>query len=432
MPATRRQFIKQSAGAVTASMLIPKFGLTQAFGQSIDPSVNRGHKLVVIQFAGGNDGLSNLIPYTDSRYYQLRPDISLQPSDLKDDTGATTMINSELGLHPRLKEIKQLYDAGKVAIILGVDEGPQMSLSHFEGTTNLAGAGLSGTLPKGGWLGRYASQAFVGQPGFYAAGIGSLPQMFYSPDSSYVIPSISSFAQYTLQTDGRNTRDRNNQITAFTAGNGRTFPAGSFIETVAGTGAHGFADSVTIQTETAKYNPLGYPNTGLGNFLKMIAQLIVTIPTSALFHCSIGGFDFHQNLVAVVNGQLNKLVNGQAGLLMQFSQAVKAFYDDLDAHGLSQNTLIMTYSEFGRRVQQNGTTGADHGRASAWYVIGGSVHGGIYGQQPSLAATALDRNGNLVGNIDLRSIYATVLDKWLDHDSKSVLDATYPDLGFLG
>ena len=429
MPTTRRQFIKQSVGAVTASMLIPKFGFTQANGQSIDPAANLAHKLVVIQFSGGNDGLSNIIPYSDSRYYQLRPDISLQPSELKDDTGATTMINNDLALHPRLKEIKQLYDAGKVALIVGVDESDKQSLSHFEGTTNLAAGGLSGTIPNGGWLGRYASQAFAGQPGFYAAGIGSLPQMFYTPDTSYVIPSISSFAQYTFQTDARNTRDRNNQITAFTAGNSRSFDSGGFIDTVARAGAKGFTDSITIQTETAKYAPQGYPNTGLANLLKMVAQLIVTIPTSALFHVSIGGFDFHQNLVANVNGQVNKLVNGQAGLLMQFSQAVKAFYDDLDAHGLSQNTLIMTYSEFGRRPQQNGTMGCDHGRASAWYVIGGSVKGGVYGQQPSLSS--LDRNGNLVGNVDLRSIYATVLDKWLNHDSRSVLGASFDNVGFL-
>ena len=108
MPTTRRQFIQQGVGAVTASMLIPKFGLTQAMGQSVDPSANLAHKLVVIQFGGGNDGLNTVIPFTDPRYYALRPIIALADGDLVDDTGASTKISNELAFHPRLKEIRDL------------------------------------------------------------------------------------------------------------------------------------------------------------------------------------------------------------------------------------------------------------------------------------------------------------------------------------
>jgi uncharacterized protein (DUF1501 family) len=275
-----------------------------------------------------------------------------------------------------------------------------------------------------GWLGRYAGQAFTGRNEFLAASIsGSLPLAFYS--SNYVIPSISNFANYTFTTDGRFNRDRNNQIRAFTAGNGRTFPSGSFINSIASTGAQAYRDAVTIQTETAKYSPVGYPNTGLANALKMVSQLMVTIPTTCLAHVAIGGFDTHTN--QIVNG--SKVNGGHASLLQQFSQAVKAFYDDLAAHNLSQNTLIMTYSEFARRPGQNAGNGTDHGRAAPWFVIGDSVRRGMYSDQPSLST--LDGGGNQRETCDFRQIYAEIIDKWFSHDSRSVLGGSYSHLGFL-
>jgi len=253
--------------------------------------------------------------------------------------------------------------------------------------------------------------------------------MFYS---DYVIPNISSFAQYTFQTDGRFTADRKNQVAAFSTATGRSFPAESLLSAIGGTGKKAFNDSVTIQTETAKYNPAGYPNTGLGNALKMVLQLLVTIPSTSLTHVSMGGFDFHSGLVA---GN-NKLVGGHAGLLTQFSQAVKAFRDDIATapNNLGQNTIIMTYSEFGRRPQENGTSGTDHGSLSSWFVIGDSVVGGLYGRQPSLLALDLDSGGNPkfgVNSTDLRSIYATILDKWFSHPSSGILGKQFENIPFL-
>jgi uncharacterized protein (DUF1501 family) len=427
MATSRRQFIKRGLGAVTVSVMVPKMGLLKALGQETAARLDR--RLVVIQFGGGNDGLNTIIPYSDSRYLSLRPTLSFKDTELVDSAGVSTMINSELGFHPVMKEIRDLYQQNKVAIMLGVGE-PNQSTSHFTGTTNIASGRTDGRIPAG-WLGTYAKQAFGGSANFMAAAIGgSLPQMFYS---DYVIPNISSFAQYTFQTDNRFTPDRKNQVAAFNAATGRSFPGDNLMTAIAGTGKRAFDDSVTIQTETAKYNPTGYPNTGLGNALKMVSQLLVTIPSTSLTHLQLGGFDTHQGQIQ--NG--SKLVNGHAGLLTQFSQAIKAFHDDIAAqpNNLAQNTIIMTYSEFGRRPQENGTSGSDHGSLSCWFVIGDSVRGGLYGRQPSLLALDLDGGGNPkfgVNSIDLRSIYATILSKWFNHDPRAVLDGgPFAELPFL-
>ena len=426
MATTRRQFIKRGLGAVTVSVMVPKIGVLKALAQ--EPAARLDRRLVVIQFGGGNDGLNTIIPFSDSRYLSLRPTLSFKDTELVDSGGVSTMINSDLAFHPVMKEIRDLYQQNKVAVILGVGE-PNQSTSHFTGTTNIASGRTDGRIPSG-WLGAYAKQAFGGSANFMSAAIGgSLPQMFYS---DYVIPNISSFAQYTFQTDGRFTADRKNQVAAFSTATSRDFPVDSLMSAISGTGKRAFADSVTIQTETAKYNPAGYPNTGLGNALKMVSQLLVTIPSTSLCHVQIGGFDDHQN--QIVGG--SKLVNGHAGLLTQFSQAVKAFHDDIAAqpNNLGQNTIIMTYSEFGRRPQQNGTDGTDHGSLSCWFVIGDAVHGGLYGRNPSLLALDLDSGGNPkfgVNSIDLRSIYATILDKWFNHPSPSVLGTQFENLAFL-
>ncbi|HEU4388705.1 MAG TPA: DUF1501 domain-containing protein, partial [Blastocatellia bacterium] len=228
-----------------------------------------------------------------------------------------------------------------------------------------------------------------------------------------------------FNTDGRFTRDRNNQVRAFRDANSRAFTPGTFLHNIADTGVRAYNDAVSIQTETAKYNPTGYPNTGLGNALKMVAQLMVTIPTTCIAHVAMGGFDTHTN--QIVNG--SKVNGGQAGLLQQFSQAVKAFYDDLAAHGLSQNTLIQTYSEFARRPAQNANNGTDHGRAASWFVIGDGVRKGMYSDQPSLSS--LDGGGNQRETCDFRQIYAEILDKWFAHDSRAVLGSSFNHLGFL-
>lgn len=432
MPTTRREFIKSGAGMVTLSLVMPKVWLSSARAQS-----GAGRKiLVVIQLNGGNDGLNTLIPYTDSRYMSLRPDLAFRDSELKDDQGRSTIIDSQFGLHPAMSEIKEMFDAGRVAIINGVGY-PSPNLSHFLSKDIWATGNLNGGAGNG-WLGKYADRSLVGKSDLSAINIGgALPKAFFA--DNVVVPSISNFANYTFQTDPRNQGDRNNQLGAFNSTNTRTFPEDSLLGTLAGTGVDALAGAAEVTTAVANYTstityPTGTAPRGnqLANALKMAAQLITTIPEANLLYVEFGGFDTHAAQIGSPAEPANKLIGDHALLMNDFSEAVKAFYDDLAAHGLADNALIMEWSEFGRRPQQNASFGSDHGTTSQMFIIGNPVHGGLYGEQPSLSPTSLDNAGNMVFNVDFRAVYGTILDKWLGSDSQAVLGSRFEDVGFLG
>ncbi len=150
-----------------------------------------------------------------------------------------------------------------------------------------------------------------------------------------------------------------------------------------------------------------------------------------MLYVTLGGFDHHSDQISHPNNRADKFSGQHAGLLRWFSDAVKTFYDDMAQHGLADNVLMMQWSEFGRRPNENDSFGTDHGTAAPLFVIGNSVRGGLYGQQPSLAATNLDIAGNMKFTVDFRSVYATVLDKWLGVDSKTVLGTSFENVGFL-
>src|SRR5438128_3223016 len=239
MAINRRQFIKRSAGAVSVSLILPKFWLSNvARAQEIAADPSR-RVLVVIQLAGGNDGSNTVVPFTDAKYQSLRPTLGFKDTDLKDANGNSMILgNDPFGFNPAMTELKSLYDAGKVAVVLGVGY-PNPNLSHFFSmdiwqTANLNGAGV-------GWLGRYADQNLIGKSGLSAVSIGSsLPKTFYS--SKFIIPNIvpgganDQFGLYAFQTDGSFAGDKNNQINTFKATNSRPFDAGSFISAIAKAG----------------------------------------------------------------------------------------------------------------------------------------------------------------------------------------------------
>jgi uncharacterized protein (DUF1501 family) len=444
MAINRRQFIKRSAGAVSVSLIMPKLWMAGvANGQEIAADPNR-KIFVVIQLGGGWDGLNTVVPFTDSRYKTLRPTIGFTEAELKDETGASTILGSQpFGLNPAMGELKSLYDAGKVGIVLGVGY-PNQNLSHFFATdiwqtANTTGAGS-------GWLGRYADQNLIGQSGLSAVSIGGggLPKAFYA--NSIVVPSIAPaggadpFVNYTFQTDGRFAGDRNNQINTFKANSTRSFPDGSFAAALAdaGFGAQEGAAQLraAVQTYTpgATYPTANQPSATAVNFgtaLRMVAQIVTTIPDANLLYVQLGGFDHHsQEIGTAADNYSDKTKGALATLLKAFSLCVKAFYDDMAAHGLADNVVMLGWSEFGRRPNENASIGTDHGTIEPLIVIGNPVHGGIYGEQPSL--TDLDNAGNMKFKIDFRSVYGTILDKWLGADSQSILGAKYDNVGFLG
>src|SRR5215212_7408180 len=211
MPVTRRQFIKRSAAAATAGLVIPRLWVKEARGQQV--AANPSRKLVVIQLAGGNDGLNTIIPYSDSRYHSLRPTLGLKDSDLKTSQGASTIISNDFGFHPAMAEIKGLYDANKVAVALGVGY-KDSTLSHFLAMDIWHTADTSG-LANRGWLGKYADLALVGESNLSATAIGGLelPKTFQA--SKVVIPNIINLGLYNFLADPAYPGDYANQINAF-------------------------------------------------------------------------------------------------------------------------------------------------------------------------------------------------------------------------
>jgi uncharacterized protein (DUF1501 family) len=426
---TRRQFMKQAAGSVTVGLLAPRLLAGEAHASDLPASGGR-RILVVIQLEGGNDGLNTIVPYTDAQYYKVRPTLAFKDSELVDTAGASTIISDQFGLHPSMGPIKSLYDQGHVAIVNGVGY-PNPSLSHFLSmdiwhTANLGGLGSEG------WLGKYADSALAGVAGLPAASVGGLlPKTFFS--QKVVIPSIITFQLYDFLTDPAYPGDSANQLATFEkdAGAGSTSP--TLASAVDATALSAVEGAINVKTRVAGYSsPVQYPaNNPLATELKMLAQILTTMTESALVYCTLGSFDHHADQIAHANGKPDKLSGQHAMLLGWFSDAVRAFYDDMTAHGLADNTLIMQWSEFGRRVNENTSFGTDHGTAAPLFVVGNPVKGGIIGNQPSIDAIDLDTAGNMKFAVDFRSVYSTILDRWLDVDSASVLGDRFEDVGFL-
>lgn len=423
MATTRRQFIKRGLGMVTVSVALPQLWRSVARAESPDPDRKI---LVVLEMLGGNDGLNTVVPYTDSRYYSFRPTLGIKEAELKTAQGQSTIISDRFGLHPSMGQMKQLYDAGKVAIVQGVGY-PEPSLSHFMSadiwhTTNLAGKG-------DGWLGRYSETALAGRPGLSAVSIGSRPPKTFA-SSKVVIPNIFSFDLYSFQTDQKYVNNRNRKLDAFNALYSRSFPEESFADAVSNVGSDAVTGAGRIGLAPTNYrSTVTYPaNNPLAAGLKMLAQIITAIPEARLLYVQLGFFDHHGQQIA---GPTSKLTGQHATLLQYFSDAVKAFYDDMLEHELADKVLIMQWSEFGRRPNENNSLGTDHGTASSLFIIGNPVAGGFYGQQPSLEAMALDGAGNMKFTVDFRSVYATVIDGWLGGDSGEVLGAPFENLGFI-
>jgi uncharacterized protein (DUF1501 family) len=431
MPVTRRQFIKRGAGMVTVGMVIPRFWLSEARGEQIDFDPQR--KLVVIQLAGGNDGFNTVVPYTDARYYSLRPVLAFRDTELKAKDGTSTIISNEFGLHPAMAEIKQLYDAGRVAVVQGVGY-PNPNLSHFLSMDIWHTADIDG-LGSRGWLGKYADLALIGQPNLTAASLGSLELPKSLGADRFVVPNIINFSLYNFLADPNYPGDYNNQINTFNFAASRSMPAGGFLGTVNSTAFESVRGAQQVQRSVSGYNSsvLYPPNNPLAAALRMVAQLMTTIPEASLLYVQMGGFDNHSDQIGDRQGdRSNKSIGDHAMLLRWFSEAIKLFHADLTEHGLADQVLMMQWSEFGRRPGENASFGTDHGTAAPVFVMGNPVRGGLYGAHPSLAAADLDPAGNVRFRVDFREVYATILDRWLGADSRAVLGAQYSDVGFLG
>jgi len=368
--------------------------------------------LVVLQLAGGNDGLHAVVPYTDAIYRQSRPTIAVDPTTV-------IKLNDKLGLNPYFAGLKPMLDSNQLAIITNVGY-PQPNLSHFQSQyiwQTLDTTGAQGT-SRTGWLGNYLHSvgANNAQP-FEGLDNGTqVATAFMSPGIS--VPAIASTATFNItHKAGEDARTKTllNLYQSFGQENG-SGPFGGLLQNISQTTSSATKELAAAVTT---YKPaVTYPKSNLASSLQVIATAITQKLGMRVGYASIGGFDTHANEVKTLET-----------LYDEMGTSIAAFFADLKAQNADQKVILMTWSEFGRRVHENGSMGTDHGTASPMFVMGPGVAGGVYGDAPDL--THLDASGNLVFKTDFRSVYGTIIDKWLGGNSATVLNGTYPTLNFL-
>jgi uncharacterized protein (DUF1501 family) len=411
---TRRNFLRDSLALVSFGAAVPSVlgkAVIASAAESYSLSVS-GKTVVVVQLAGGYDGLNMVVPYADANYHRMRANLGVSEADV-------LRIDDRVGFNPAMAKLKELFDAGKVAIVQGAGY-PNPNYSHFKAMDIWQTADLDGE-GKDGWLGRYFDE-LVDEEGHPLAGLSigrSLPTAFNSTEST--IPSVDSVAEFSLKPatgDGSWQQRETSLLKLYDLYR----PAGTGYAALLDTTLdNAMLSSEQLNLAHAAYTPAAtYPESGLASGLRVLAELISSSGEGSplrVGHVTLGGFDTH-------TGEDTRL----PGLLTQTSEAIGAFQEDIEAHGHGEDVITLVWSEFGRRPQENAQAGTDHGSALPIFVIGNAVKGGLHGDAPSL--TDLD-NGNLRFTTDFRSIYATILEKWLQAPSTQILGATFPQLDLL-
>ena len=416
----RRDFLRGGAAAFTVGVVAPRFLSELALAQG---ALSRA--LVVLYFAGGNDALSMVIPYGDAQYYARRPTLAV-PAGKALQIG-TDRSGAPIGLHPRLTGLKSIFDQGRLAIVQRTGY-PNQSRSHFLGT-DIWSTGDPANPQGTGWLGRYLDTLRAPDP---LAGWNTqreTPRTLLARTVAVpAIPSVSGYAFASPNTGGeaQYTRQAATRIASHVP---LDKPHLAF---VSGT-VRAAMTTVDRVAQVGRYAPTTpYPTTGLGQALRAVAGAIVQGVGTKVFWVQTGGFDTH-------SGEgVNATSGAYYGLMATVNDALLAFSTDLDNQGALGSTLVVQFSEFGRRISENGSQGTDHGAASVMLVMGGAVKGGLYGSAPSLNATpdnpTLENNGADVRmEHDFRSVYAAVCDRWLGVDSTTILGGNFRSdaLGFL-
>ena len=409
MPISRRKFVKGGVAAFTVSFAAPAFlsELARAQGRA-------GRNLVVLYLNGGNDALSTLVPYTDPQYYARRPTIAIPAGSVLQI--GTDSSGKPLGLNPRLTGLRTIFNAGRMAVIQRTGY-PNSSRSHFEGT-DIWSTGDPGSPQGTGWLGRYLDQlAPPVDPLVAWSTQRETPRTLMS--RTVGVPSITNVQGYAFAspnggTDAQFARETATRISSHVPVDR---PHLAFVNATA-QAAFATLDRVA---QVGTYAPsVTYPNNGFGQALRMIAGAMVRDVGTKVFWVQTGGYDTHA-------AQNPNVANGAYSTLMgTLNDGVFAFYQDLQNQGLLSDTLILQFSEFGRRITENGSQGTDHGAAGLMLALGGTVRGGIYGTAANLAPGAtnptLENNSSDVRHeTDFRSVYSKVIDSWLGASSVSIL-----------
>jgi len=369
--------------------------------------------LVLIQLSGGNDGLNTVVPYRNDDYYRARPTIAIEPNDVVD-------LNGDLGLHPSLEPLKNIWDDGGMSIVQNVGY-PNPVLSHFTSSDVWLTASESDNIKSTGWLGRYLDGDSIEQELQNGSDIplavnigGASSLMFKGPDSNTAITFSSVGALEQITEQGQVYATDNLPDTAF--GNEMRFVRQQI------NSSFKYAEAIQRAFEVGS-NQVDYEAREISNSLKIVARLIKGDLGSKVYLVRLNGFDTHTDQLARQNNLFQLLSNG-----------LKSFYDDLAAANKNKDVLMMTFSEFGRRVEQNGQ-GTDHGTAAPVMLFSNSLEPGMFGSSTQLSQENLDDNGNLIYEFDFRSVYTTVLSDWFglsEVEVAEVMGASFQKIGFLG
>ncbi|MBI1372381.1 MAG: DUF1501 domain-containing protein [Phycisphaera sp.] len=419
MTPTRRDFLKTSVGSTALVSLASSVPLFMRDAAALAAPSKGDNVLVVIQMSGGNDGLNTVVPYADDAYARNRNTLRLSPNGVH-------KIDDYIGLHPSLDNLFKLLDANQLAILQGVGY-PNPNRSHFESmdiwqTARVdmteANAGLGGR--RTGWIGRYLDTTAAAGLDVPALHIGGGRQPLALAGEQARAASVQSMDAFKLDTGGDTSlRQSIERIAAVPRGNANPGEAGDdLLGFLQRSTVGALASSQRVHDALARYdNRAAYPGTALAQQLRTVAQLIDAGMGTRVYYLELGGFDTHANQAPQ-----------QAGLLRELGDAIGAFMADLTARGHADRTLLMTFSEFGRRVKENASQGTDHGVAAPMFLAGGRVTPGLVGKHPSLTDLT---DGDLIHHTDFRRVYATILRDWLGAKPAPVLLGEYEPVVFL-
>ena len=379
--------------------------------------------LVVLQLTGGNDTLNTIIPYGNALYWDNRPNVRV-PED------QVLKIDNTFGFHPSMAAIKPFWDSGKMAIVNGIGyDNP--NYSHFR-SMDIWYTAQPETIATEGWLGKTVREldpkadnvltaVNFGRGLPRALSLAGVPVASVAQLDSYgLLTSLSSVSQRQsalevfgcLYDDGWNDMGLPARMT-------ETAPMDEVLRYMGQTGLDAQKGAEILSTALGKYSStVEYPNTTIGNSLKGIAQVKLADLGTRVFYTSHGSFDTHANQNPV-----------HTQLWREISEAVSAFFADLREHNAADDVIMLMWTEFGRRVKDNGA-GTDHGAGGIAFVLGDPVKGGMYGEYPSLKESDLTI-GNLKHNNDFRSTYATVLEKWFQLESKPIVNGSFEQFSFV-
>ena len=436
---TRREFLRSTMLGSALSWTVPAF-LANTFAalqaEAADSATQvatgkDGTILVVLQMAGGNDGLNTVVPFANDDYHRARPKLGLTAQQVLN-------LNDHIGFHGALAGFKSLYDAGNLAVVQGVGY-PNPNRSHFRSTEIWQTASDADQVEKYGWLGRYFDNCCSGADPTVGVTIGSqTPQAFFAKSPTGIC--FNNPQNYRFQSNDRSgpdgqdlteaayekmnevemtspAADENSGGSIGMLAAAMPMQGGKAVDFIERTALDAQVSSDRVREIAARVqNQATYPVSQLGNSLKLVAKLIGGGLPTRIYYVSQGGYDTHVNQVPT-----------QQRLLKELGDSVQAFVADLKAQGNLPRVLVMTFSEFGRRVAENANGGTDHGAAAPLFIVGNKVKAGLLGKYPGLAPQDLFE-GDIKYTVDFRSVYAGVLESWLKTKSAPILGRPFPPL----